>query len=69
MAQGIVAERDLAETLKSEYVFSLPRLTIRSSSPVVAHGDVHEDVAVVGIEAHHQRLLIFSALLADFGIM
>lgn len=35
------------------------------SAAVVAHGDVHEDVPVVGVETHHQRFLVFAAFFAE----
>ena len=44
----------------------LTRPAVLAATAVVAHGDVHEDVAVVGIEAHDQRFLVFAAFFAEF---
>src|ERR1041384_8273981 len=36
---------------------------------LVAHGDIHVKVTVIGVETHHQRLGVFAADKTLFGIV
>src|SRR5215468_6898626 len=37
------------------------------TSPVVTHGDIHEDTSDRGLKTHHQRFGVFTALDAFLG--